>query len=124
MTAPLDCRLIGRWRIVGADLWDRGYLDLVAAATMTIGADGHGEIAYGAMQASLELEYSHSMVFFTWAGFDEGDAITGSGSAELNDDGTIRSRSPTTSATRRSSKPSEWLLQQPASAHLDEDGLF
>ena len=89
MTAPLDCRLIGRWRIVGADLWDHGYLDLVAAATMTIGADGHGEIAYGAMQASLELEYSHSMVFFTWAGFDEGDAITGSGSAEINDDGTI-----------------------------------
>ena len=89
MTAPMDCRLVGRWRIVEADLWDRGYLDLVAAATMTIGADGHGEIAYGAMQASLELEYSHSMVFFTWAGFDEGDAITGSGSAELNDDGTI-----------------------------------
>jgi hypothetical protein len=29
------------------------------------------------------------MVFFTWAGFDEGDEITGSGSAELNDDGTI-----------------------------------
>ena len=89
VTAPLDCRLIGRWRIVGADLWDRDYLDLVAPATMTIGADGHGEIAYGAMQASLELEYSHSMVFFTWAGFDEGDEITGSGSAELNDDGTI-----------------------------------
>jgi hypothetical protein len=40
---------------------------------MTIGADGHGEIAYGAMQASLELEYSRSMVFFTWAGFDEMD---------------------------------------------------
>jgi hypothetical protein len=56
---------------------------------MTIGADGHGEIAYGAMQASLELEYSRSTVLFTWAGFDEGDEITGSGSAELNDDGTI-----------------------------------
>ena len=82
---------------------------------MTIGADGHGEIAYGAMQASLELEYSHSMTFFTWTGFDEGDAITGSGSAELNDDGTIEIASPTTSATRRSSKPNEWLLQQPAS---------
>jgi hypothetical protein len=80
---------VGRWRIVEADLWDRDYLDLVAPATMTIGADGHGEIAYGAMQASLELEYSRSTVFFTWAGFDEGDEITGSGSAELNDDGTI-----------------------------------
>ena len=71
MTAPMDCRLVGRWRIVEADLWDRDYLDLVVPATMTIGADGHGEIAYGAMQASLELEYSRSMVFFTWAGFDE-----------------------------------------------------
>lgn len=89
MTAPMDCRLVGRWRIVEADLWDRDYLDLVAPATMTIGADGHGEIAYGAMQASLALEYSRSTVLFTWAGFDEGDEITGSGSAELNDDGTI-----------------------------------
>jgi hypothetical protein len=89
VTAPIDCRLVGRWRIVEADLWDRDYLDLVAPATMTIGADGHGEIAYGAMQANLELEYSRSTVFFTWAGFDEGDEVTGSGSAELNDDGTI-----------------------------------
>jgi hypothetical protein len=85
----MDCRLVGRWRIVEADLWDRDYLDLVAPATMTIGAGGHGEIAYGAMQASLELEYSRSTVFFTWAGFDEMDEVTGSGSAKLNDDGTI-----------------------------------
>jgi hypothetical protein len=37
----------------------------------------------------LELEYSRSMAFFTWSGFDEGDEVTGTGSAELNDDGTI-----------------------------------
>jgi hypothetical protein len=89
MTAPMDCQLIGRWRIVGADLWDRDYLDLVAPATMTIGAGGHGEIAYGAMQASLELEYSRSMVFFTWAGFDEMDDVGGSGAAALQDDGSL-----------------------------------
>ena len=89
MTAPLDRRLVGRWRIVEADLWDRDCLDLVAPATTTIGADGHGEIAQGAMRASLELAYSRATVFFAWAGFDEGDEITGSGSAERNDDGTI-----------------------------------
>jgi len=89
VTASMDCRVIGRWRIVEADLWDRDYLDLVTPATMTIGADGQGEIAYGAMQASLDLEYSRSMVFFTWAGFDEMDEVTGTGSAELNDDGTL-----------------------------------
>jgi len=89
VTAPMDCGVIGCWRIVEADLWDRDYLDLVAPATMTMGADGHGEIAYAAMQASLALEYSRSTVFFTWAGFDEMDEVTGTGSAELNDDGTL-----------------------------------
>jgi len=40
MTAPAGCQLIGQWRIVEADLWDRDYLDLVQPAMMTIGADG------------------------------------------------------------------------------------
>ena len=85
----MGCRLIGRRRIVEADLWDRDYLDLVEPATMIIKADGHGEIVYGAMQAGLDLEYGRSMVFFTWAGFDEMDEANGSGSAELQDDGTL-----------------------------------
>lgn len=85
----MDRQIIGRWRIVEADVWDRGYLDLVEPAMMTIRADCHGEIAFGAMQAGLDLEYSRSMVFFTWAGFDEMDEVTGSGSAELLDDGRL-----------------------------------
>jgi hypothetical protein len=89
MRAPMDCSLVGRWRIVEADIWDRDYLDLVGPATMTIEADGHGELAYGAMQAGLDLEYSRTVVFFTWNGSDEGDEVKGTGSAELNDDGTI-----------------------------------
>jgi hypothetical protein len=89
MTAPAGCQLIDRWRIVEADLWDRDYLDLVAPALMTIRDDGQGEIAFGAMRASLDLEYSRSMVFFTWAGFDEMDEVSGSGSAELLDDGSL-----------------------------------
>jgi len=89
MIAIRDHPLIGKWRIVEADLWDRDYLDLVEPASITIRADGHGEIAFAAMQASLDLEYSPSTVFFTWAGFDEMDEVSGSGSAELLDDGSI-----------------------------------
>jgi hypothetical protein len=89
MTAPAECQPIGRWRIVEADLWDRDYLDLVEPAMLTIHADGHGEIAFGALQASLDLEYSRSTVFFTWTGFDEMDEVSGSGSAELLDDGSL-----------------------------------
>ena len=89
MRAPMNCQIIGKWRIVEADLWDRSHLDLVEPAMMTIRADGQGEIAFGAMQASLDLEYSRSMVFFTWVGFDEMDEVSGSGSAELLDDDTL-----------------------------------
>jgi hypothetical protein len=89
MTEPSDCLLLGRWRIVEADLWERGHLDLVEPAMMTIRADGHGEIAFGALQAGLDLQYSRSLIFFTWAGCEEMDEVGGSGSAELLDDGSI-----------------------------------
>lgn len=89
MSAPAGCRLIGRWRIVEADLWDRAYLDLDGPAMITIGAGNRGEIAFGAMQATLDLGYSPSMVFFKWTGFDEMDEVTGDGHAELLDDGAI-----------------------------------
>ncbi|WP_457662554.1 hypothetical protein [Sinorhizobium medicae] len=77
MSPASNCRLIGRWRIVEADLWDRDYLDLLEPATITIGANGHGEIAFVAMQAGLQLGYSTSMVSFTWAGCDEMDEVSG-----------------------------------------------
>ena len=89
MSASAGCQLIGRWRIVGADLWDRDYLDLVEPAYATFNDDGRGEFAFGAANATMELEYARRIVFFTWIGFDEGDEMTGSGSAELDDDGTV-----------------------------------
>ena len=45
--APANCRLIGRWRIVEADLRDRAYLNLCGPATLTITAKGR--IAFGVM---------------------------------------------------------------------------
>jgi hypothetical protein len=89
VNAPANCPSIGRWRIVDADIWDRAYLDLNGPATITIGAGNHGEIAFGAMQATLDLGYTPSMVFFTWAGFDEMDEVAGDGHAELLDDGSL-----------------------------------
>lgn len=85
----MGCRLIGRWRIVAADIRERGYLDLVEPAMLHIRADGHGEITFGVLQASLNLAYGRSDVSFEWAGFDEMDEVRGSGSAELLDDGTL-----------------------------------
>jgi hypothetical protein len=89
MTAPAACQVLGRWRIVAADIWDRGYLDLVQPATFKVAANGRGEIAFGALQAGLDIEYGQSVIFFRWAGFDEGDEVWGDGSAERQDDGTL-----------------------------------
>ena len=89
MSDPVECQLIGRWRIVEADLWDRAYLDLAGPAYLEIADKGWAEFAFGAIEATAELEYGRTIVFFRWTGFDEGDEISGDGSAELQDDGTI-----------------------------------
>ena len=89
MSAQANCQLIGRWRIVEADIWDHDHLDLCGPAMITITDHGRGEIAFGALQAGLDLEYSRTSIGFTWEGFDEMDEVSGDGSAELLDDGTI-----------------------------------
>ena len=48
MTGPAGCEVIGRWRIVSSDVWERDYLDLVQPAFIPIGQDGRGELAFGA----------------------------------------------------------------------------
>ncbi len=88
MKAPPNCRLIGRWRIAEADLWDRAYLDLCGPATLTITPQG-GDVAFGALEAGLEVEYARDFIGFRWAGSDEGDQVEGEKTAELLEDGTI-----------------------------------
>jgi len=90
MTGPVACELIGRWRILEADLWDSDYLDLVEPAYLQIGNDGWAEFAFGAVNATAELEDGPNIVSFHWSGFDEGDEISGSGSVELQHDGSIK----------------------------------
>lgn len=104
MSALATCVSIGRWRMVEADIWDRDYLDLSGPAIMTIRADNHDEIAFGAMQATLQIHHSPLVVFVTWTGFDEMDEVSGDGDAELIDDRTIEITLPTTTATKPSSR--------------------
>jgi hypothetical protein len=51
VTVQMGCRLIGRWRIVEADIWERDYLDLVEpSGSAELLEDGTLEI---------ELDYHH-----------------------------------------------------------------
>ena len=89
MSGPAGCEAVGRWRIVAADLWDLDYLNLVEPAYFQIGGGGWAEFAFGALNATAELEYGRRIVFFRWTGFDEGDEISGNGSAEIEADGSL-----------------------------------
>ncbi len=89
MTSGRECELVGKWRIVEADLWDTDYLDLVEPAHITFHDDGSGEFAFGAVNGGLDCAYGQRTIFFTWAGFDEMDEVNGAGSAELDDDDTL-----------------------------------
>jgi len=74
--------VVGRWRIVGSDVWDCDHLDLENPAFINVGRGGRGELAFGVVNASLDLSYSRTIVFSTFEGLDEGDEVNGSGSAD------------------------------------------
>jgi hypothetical protein len=63
-------------------------MSAAGAATLSIGADGDGEIAFGARAASLEIGYGRSMVCFTGTGAVAMHALSGDGSEELTGEGT------------------------------------
>jgi hypothetical protein len=60
------------------------------------------------------LTYGRSALGFTLEGFDEMGEVSGDGSAELLNDGSIEIETPITMATKPSSKPNATLRQQPA----------
>ncbi|HEV2080446.1 MAG TPA: hypothetical protein VGR19_11200 [Allosphingosinicella sp.] len=84
--------LKGRWRIVETTLWDRAHLDLVGPAFIALDGKGGGEMAFGALTAVLDCRGTSQAVDFTWNGADEGDQVSGGGSAELQPDGSPRRR--------------------------------
>lgn len=82
--------IVVRWRITDADLWDLDFLDLVGPARLIVGSDRQGEISFGAVQASLDIDYGSNEIGFNWVGFDEMDEVNGKGSAKLLDDGSLQ----------------------------------
>jgi len=118
MTPGRACALIGTWRIVEAELWDRDYLDLVEPAYMTLEGHGRGRFAFGRVQGSIDCEYSRRIAFFTWQGFDEMDEVWGDGSAELEDDGFLDIELRFHDGGQATPKAQKWwVIRRPAGAH-------
>lgn len=88
MTHPSGFAVIGKWRIVEADLWDRAYLDLMEPAYIQFSND-RGEFAFGAVTGGMDCQYGKRLASFTWLGNDEMDEASGYGEATHEDDGTL-----------------------------------
>ena len=80
--SPFAVPFQGRWRIVETDLWDDETLDLVEPASITIDGE-NGDLRLVAIDANLDIRYDvrngAPIAEFSFAGFDEGEQVTGRG---------------------------------------------
>lgn len=88
--------VVGRWRIVEMELWDREDLDLVGPAFIEFGKDGLGHFAFIAVEGCMDCREARgdgrSGVEFFWDGSDDCDRASGRGWAVLEQDGTLSGR--------------------------------
>ena len=86
-------RLIGRWRIVEMDMWDRDAIDLVEPGFIEFAGDGTGQFGFIAVRGWMDCRSTERdgrpAVEFSWDGDDEGDQASGRGWAALVDDATL-----------------------------------
>lgn len=75
----------GKWKITEMEMWDTDYIDLCGSGFIQFDKDGRGEMAFGALEASLECGHGQNIVHFKFDGCDEGDEIRGEGWAELDE---------------------------------------
>lgn len=89
MMPDIADRVVGKWRIVETAAWDKQNLDLCGAAFIEIDPKGRGDMAFGALEAALDCDFTPSGIDFEWNGADEGDQVSGDGWADLRDDGCL-----------------------------------
>ena len=114
MKAPANCRLIGRWRIVEADLWDRAHLDLCGPAS----ADDHRPRRRNRLRRLGGRPGSRicprTRLAFTGPAARKATRSRAKGPPNSSTTALSRSSSHTETATKPSSKRNGILLQQPA----------
>ena len=88
--------LVGRWRILQMDLWDRDAIELVGPGFFEFRADGAGNFGFIAVEGWMDCRPVqvgvHPGVEFTWDGSDDGDPVSGRGTATLQGDGSLHGR--------------------------------
>lgn len=86
--------LVGRWRMVTMDLWDREAIDLLGPALIEFNKDGSGCFRFIAVEGWMDCRDTERGgrpgLEFTWEGTDDGDPANGRGWAVVESDGSLR----------------------------------
>ncbi len=88
--------VVGTWRITEMELWGRDAIDLVGPTFVRFDDNDTGEISFIALTGTLDCRFimkaGRPSATFTWAGFDEGDPVSGRGWVVVEADGTLVGR--------------------------------
>lgn len=82
--------LFGKWRIVAMPDYEDDYPDMVEPAYILFAEEG-GEFAFGCVTGQIfgGMEPDSQAFDFEWTGNDEMDEASGTGSAEIQPDGSL-----------------------------------
>jgi hypothetical protein len=87
-------KLVGRWRIIEMDLWDREAIELLGPGSIEFRKDGMGSFRFLAVEGWMDCRPvqtdNRPGVEFSWDGTDELDRASGRGTAVLQDDGSLQ----------------------------------
>jgi len=87
--------VLGKWRIVELPGYEDDYADMVEPAYILF-EDGRGEFAFGCVTGAFAGGATRgsdcAAIVFDWIGNDEGDAVCGSGAAEIQADRSLRGK--------------------------------
>lgn len=78
----------GKWRIVKMPDYEGDFPDMVEPAYIQFGKSG-GEFAFGCVTGATHSICDGNSVEFAWSGNDEMDEASGTGWAEVKEDGTL-----------------------------------
>ena len=85
--------LLGQWRIIEMDLWDREAIELLGPGYIEFRKDGTGSFRFIAVEGCMDCRAVQTdnvpAVEFSWSGSDELDATSGRGTAVLQADGSL-----------------------------------
>jgi len=79
----------GQWRIIGLEVWDKDFLDLMGQARITIDASGQGEFFFGCVNGAFSALGVEGSLVSRWTGNDEMEEASGEISMDLEPDGSL-----------------------------------